>query len=159
MEALDITTILKDTDLITLGITACILLITLCLFIFLIVRFVKKSKAKKIAPVLEVQNLLVAPLGKGVQIKLQNQGERAIITELKVIDRQNIEITKGYTNYEIDNSKVYSIFCEANGQARADSGFDLEIKYTDQTGNQYKQRFHIEKDKNRTDKPKLTNYA
>ena len=102
---------------------------------------------------------MVAPLGKGVQIKLQNQGERAIITDLEVMGRQNIEITKGYTNFEIDNNKVYSIFCEASGKARADSGFDLEIKYADQIGNQYKQRFHIEKDKNRTDKPKLTNYA
>ena len=60
---------------------------------------------------------------------------------------------------EIENNKVYSIFCEANGKARADSGFDLEIKYADQIGNQYRQRFHIEKDKNMADKPKLTNYA
>jgi len=146
---------LSQQDILILGGGLIFCIILLAVFS---VRRTKKRRAKRLAPNMSLQNLLVAPLGKGVQIKIINSGEQATVTDIEIKGRTNVNITQGFKEYEVQKNKFYNVFCEAD-EGRADTGFDMEIEYRDQIGNQYRQRFHIEKDKTAVDNPKLVRYA
>lgn len=145
----------QEMDPIYLGATALVGLIILGIIISAINKAGKKTRAKKIAPVLTLKQIQIAPLGKGAQVKIENIGEVANIKEVSVMSRKDIRITQAYKNYILEKNKGYSIFCEVDGKGRADNGFNLLIAYFDSRGNAYKQTFFISKDSKAAEKPKL----
>ena len=126
------------------GIAGAILLLLFILIIVAIVRSIKKSNAKKIAPKFIIHQVLVAPLGMGVQIKIKNMGHPVTILNAKILDRTNVEITQAFENYLLEPNKIYSIFCEATDRRRADSGFKLALKYKNKKNKTFNQEFYID---------------
>lgn len=134
------------------------LILLIVLLTFWNIRAGKKRRARAVAPVFQFQNLLIAPLAKGVQIKLINTGHLANVVGIKIKKRQDLQITQGFTSFEVGTNKLYHVFCEAEGRSRADNGFDLVLDYKDQIGNLYRQLIHIQKDKNYVEDTKLIRY-
>ena len=145
----------QEMDPIYLGLTALAVLLILGIIISAFNKISKKSSARKVAPKISVKQLQVAPLGKGVQLKLENHGEIARITDVKVLNRKDIIITQAYKDFIFEKDKIYQVFFEAEGRNRADNGFDMVLEYADSLGNAYKQQIHVEKERNQADKPKL----
>ncbi len=135
----------------------------LLLFIILIVvssiRARKKRKARQVAPDLTFHSLQVAPLGKGVQIKILNKGHQATVTDIYIKKRHDLNITQGYKDYLIETGKFYNVFCEAKGSGRADDGFELWLHFKDVIGNTYKQAFHIAKSHSKDERARVSQYA
>ncbi len=142
-------------DPIYLGGTALVAILFLGIIISAFNKMGKKSSARKVAPNIIVKQLQVAPLGKGVQLKLENKGEIARVIDVKVLKRDDIIITQAYKDFIFEKDKIYQIFFEAEGRNRADNGFDMLLEYADSLGNAYKQQIHVEKERNQADKPKL----
>ena len=149
----------KNLDPIYYAAAGGILLLLLIWIIFSIIRGGKKRKARAVAPQIALQNMQVAPLGKGVQIKLVNKGHSATILDLEIKKRQDLKITQGYKNYLLDTGKTYSIFLEADGGGRADDGFDMVVEYADQINTIYRQELHIEPKFNVLGAAKVRKYA
>ncbi len=131
---------LETYQYVILGIAVLILLI---LLIRSIVRSIKRSQAKKIAPKFKIEQILVAPLGMGVQVKIKNSGHPVTIINTKILDRTNVEITQAFENYLLETNKTYLVFCEATDRRRADSGFKMAIKYKNKANKYFKQEFFI----------------
>ena len=146
---------MQEMDPVYLGLTALVALLLLGIIISVSNKVSKKSSAKKVAPNIMVKQLQVAPLGKGVQLKLENKGEIARVVDVKVLKRDDIIITQAYKDFIFEKDKIYQVFFEAEGRNRADNGFDMLLEYTDSLGNAYKQQIHVEKERNQADKPKL----
>ena len=146
---------MQDLDPLYLGGTTLVVMLVLGIIISAINRSNKKSRAKKIAPVLILKQIQIAPLGKGAQVKIENVGEVANIKGVNVVDRKDITITQAYQNYILERSKVYQIFCEVVGKGRTDTGFNILVEYFDSRGNAYKQTFFVSRDSKAAEKPKL----
>jgi len=147
-----------------LGITAYAILgfvaLLLILFIILMVsKSIKKNKAKEVAPHFTFENLQVAPLGKGIHLKLKNTGAIAIIASAELAGRNDVEITQAFNDFKVDSNQTYSIYCETIGKGRADQGYEIQLSFQDQLGNLYQQKFPVENTNTSNTAPKLVKYA
>jgi len=127
-----------------LAIGSVILLLLFILLIRSVIRSVKRGQAKKVAPNFKIEQILVAPLGMGIQVKIKNSGHPITILETKIIDRKNVNITQAFENYLLETNKIYTVFCEATDRRRADSGFKMHVKYKNKNNKTFKQEFFIE---------------
>lgn len=150
---------LQGLDPMYYGIIGGVLLVCLIWIVFAVNRSTKKRRARAVAPQIELQHLQVAPLGKGVQIKLVNRGFPAIISDVTLPKRHDLKITQSFKNYKLDTEKNYTIFLEADGSGRADDGFDILLEYSDQLDNIYRQMLHIEPKFNVVEPAKVKKYA
>ncbi len=146
---------MQEMDPIYLGITAIVGLIFLGIIISAFNKSAKKGRARKIAPHLHLNQIQIAPLGKGAQIKIENLGEVANVKGAKIIGRKDMRLTQAYKDFILEKNKLYMVFCEVDGKGRADNGFNLEIEYFDSMGNAYRQIFFISKDSKVAEKAKL----
>ncbi len=140
----DLLEIYSNLETYQIAIGGIILLLLFVLFIRSILRAAKRSQAKKVAPNFKIEQILVAPLGMGIQVKIKNSGHPITVLETKIMDRKNVNITQAFENYLLDTNKIYTVFCEATDRRRADSGFKMQVKYKNKNNKTFKQEFFIE---------------
>lgn len=133
-------------------------------FLFLIIVIVavnreqKRNKARKNAPVLQVSNLQVAPLGRDASFKISNAGEVAFIDHLQFKNRYDIQIKNWLKGQQLDHNKSIRLMLESTQKARISKDLVLEIDYRDRLGNQYRQAFPLGEN-GLVKNPKLLRYA
>lgn len=138
---------------------AFIVLLLFVSFILIVSRSQRRSKAKAVAPQFSFENLQLAPLGKGIHLKVKNGGASAIITDVILTGRNDIELTQAYKDYKVDQNQSYSIYCETIAKGRADKGYEITISFQDQLGNLYQQGFTIDYPQAHSSQARLLKYA
>jgi len=116
----------------------------LLLLIPIILRSVKKSKANKVKPDLILHSFQISPLGKDAWLRLRNEGQLAILKDLKLKKRQDIRTKTNFREVKISQGNTTSLFLNATGQERIREDFEIEILYADALGHLYKQVLKLE---------------
>ncbi|GJM33006.1 MAG: hypothetical protein DHS20C18_20070 [Saprospiraceae bacterium] len=113
-------------------------LVALILLRILIKSF-RKKKPQKSIPLLELDALQIAPLGRDAFLKIRNRGESAVLSDLAIQGRNDISVKNSFAGHQIDKDKVYSILLEANGGEKFSANFSIELTYLDLEGTVRKQ--------------------
>jgi len=136
--------------------------ILVILFIIILViainRGQQRSRARENAPLLQVSNLQIAPLGRDASFKISNQGEVAFIDNLQFKNRYDIQFKNWLRGQQLDKNKSTRLLLESKQKTRIEQDLILEIEYRDRLGNQYRQTIPLAENgvvKN----PKLLKYA
>ena len=123
--------------------------VLLVLLIILIFRRKPKSKFSGLA----ISLFQIAPLGRDAFLKIQNPDRTVILSQYKILGRNDISIKNHLSGHRLESQKEYSILLEANSTTRLEGNFSLELVYMDEGGNVFQQRLfpggqRIEKPKN-----------
>jgi len=118
----------------------------------------KRKQARENAPVLQISNWQIAPLGRDASFKIFNQGKVAFIDHLQFKNRYDIQIKNWLKGQQLDHGKSTRLLLESKPQTRIDKNLILEIDYRDQLGNQYRQSFSMVEN-SVVKNPKLLRYA
>jgi hypothetical protein len=105
----------------------------------IILRSVKKSKANKLKPILVLHNFQISPLGKDAWLRLRNEGQLAILKEMKFKKRNDIQPKTNFREVKIGQGNTTSLFLHGTGQERIREDFEVEFLYSDAQGHLYKQ--------------------
>lgn len=108
------------------------------LLLIIILIAARKPKAK--FPGLTVSMFQIAPLGRDAFLKIQNPADAVVLSQYKIIGRNDILIKNHLSGHRMDQMKEYSILLEANGTERLSSDFTLELTYMDNEGKVYRQK-------------------
>jgi hypothetical protein len=122
------------------------------LILLLVLIFRKKPKSK--FPGLTISLFQIAPLGRDAYLKIQNPERTVVLSQYKILGRNDIIIKNHLSGHRLETQKEYSILMEANSTARLEGNFSLELTYMDENGNVFEQRLfpgeqRVEKPKNR----------
>lgn len=137
-----LTAALRDVPVIYLIVVGVILLLSI--IIPIVLRSIKKGKADKVKPNLNLKSFQVSPLGRDAWLRLNNNGHLAILKEIKIKKRKDIIVSTDFRNIKINQSGTASLFLNANGEHRIRENFEVEFIYADSIGNLYKQRLNLE---------------
>lgn len=111
----------------------------LLVLIPIILRSMKKSKAGKVKPDLVLHSFQISPLGKDAWLRLRNEGQLAILKDLKFKKRQDIQSKTSFREVKVGQGNTTSLFLHAMTQERIREDFEVEILYADSLGHLYKQ--------------------
>ena len=116
----------------------------LLILIPIILRSIKKSKADKIKPILVLHNFQISPLGKDAWLRLRNEGQLAVLKDLKFKKRNDIQTKTNFRDVKIGQGNTTSLFLHGIGQDRIREDFEVEFMYSDAKGHLYKQTLKLE---------------
>jgi hypothetical protein len=108
------------------------------LLLIIILIAARKPKAK--FPGLRVSMFQIAPLGRDAFLKIQNPANTVVLSQYRIIGRNDILIKNHLSGHRMDQLKEYSILLEANGTERLSPDFALELTYIDNEGKVYRQK-------------------
>lgn len=101
------------------------------LFFLIIVLAIRRSGKKK-KPITSTSNIRlhsfqIAPMGRDAFVKIKNIGEPVVISELKIIGRDDMVIKNAFAGQKMDQHKEYGILLEVNNNEKILPGFTLEV--------------------------------
>lgn len=108
--------------------------------LLLLIIWLAARKPKATFPGLQVNMFQIAPLGRDAFLKIQNPAETVVLSQYKVIGRNDVAIKNHLSGHRMDQLKEYSILLEATGSERLDPNFTLELTYIDNAGKVYRQK-------------------
>lgn len=101
----------------------------------------KKKQAARIAPKLVEVQFQIAPLGRDALFKLQNVGDKAVLSNIKIKGRKDLINKNNVAGYELERNKSCKVFLETTANQKIQSNFSIELTFMDQIGNVYIQQF------------------
>lgn len=110
------------------------------ILILILIIWLAARKPKVTFPGLQVSMFQIAPLGRDAFLKIQNPAETVVLSQYKIIGRNDVSIKNHLSGHRMDQLKEYSILLEANGTERLGPDFTLELTYIDNAGKVYRQR-------------------
>jgi len=116
----------------------------LLILIPIILRSIKKSKASKIKPILVLHSFQISPLGKDAWLRLRNEGQLAVLKDIKFRKRSDIQSKTNFREVKIGQGNTTSLFLHGVGQDRIREDFEVEFMYSDAQGHLYKQVLKLE---------------
>lgn len=110
------------------------------LLLVIIILIVSNRKPKASFPGLVINLFQIAPLGRDAFLKIQNPAGPVVLSQYRVIGRNDVLIKNHISGHRLESQKEYSILLEANGTRRLESDFSLELTYITEEGKVYQQR-------------------
>ncbi len=118
--------------------------ILLLILIPVILRSVKKSKVRKIAPDFKLLSFQISPLGKDAWLRLRNDGHLAVLKDLQFKKRTNLIVKNAFRENKVGKGVTVSLFLQATTQDRIREDFAAEILYADAKGHLYRQTLKLD---------------
>lgn len=113
--------------------------VLLLIILRVMIKSIRRKKKALPAPVLELDALQIAPLGRDAFLKIRNKGEAAVLSDLAIHGRKDISVKNAFAGHQIDKDKVYSILLEVEGPEKFSANFSVELTYLDPQGKVRKQ--------------------
>ncbi|MCB0629717.1 MAG: hypothetical protein R2824_29545 [Saprospiraceae bacterium] len=110
------------------------------IILLLLIIWLASRKPKATFPGLTVSMFQIAPLGRDAFLKIQNPAQTVVLSQYRILGRNDIDIKNHLSGHRMDQLKEYSILLEANGTERLNSDFSLELTYIDNEGKVYRQK-------------------
>lgn len=110
----------------------------------IIARSIKKSKANKVKPELVLHSFQISPLGKDAWLRLRNEGQLAVLKDMKFKKRNDIEFKTNFREVKIANGNTAGLFLHAKSHERIREDFEIEMLYADSLGYVYKQLLRLD---------------
>lgn len=115
------------------------------LVLLILVSTVRKTAARRrerrLAPKLVLEAFQISPLGRDAFVKIQNQGEKAILTTIAFQGRKDLAVKNALAGHHLEKDRAYSILLETTGPEKIDDNFSIELSYMDTRNNVYRQTF------------------
>lgn len=108
--------------------------------LLLILVLLLRRKPKAGFPGLLVSLFQIAPLGRDAFLKLRNPGSTVVLSQYKILGRNDIQIKNHLAGHRLETQKEYSILMEVSGTDRLEPNFTLELTYMDEAGQVYRQK-------------------
>ena len=91
-----------------------------------------------------LHNFQISPLGKDAWLRLRNEGQLAVLKDLKFKKRNDIQTKTNFRDVKIGQGNTTSLFLHGIGQDRIREDFEVEFMYSDAKGHLYKQTLKLE---------------
>lgn len=115
--------------------------LVLLILVSTIRKAVVKRRERRLAPRLILEAFKISPLGRDAFFKIQNLGEKAILTTISFQGRKDIAVKNALAGHQLEKGKGYSILLETTGQEKMDANFSIELRFMDSRNNVYRQTF------------------
>ncbi|PHN01174.1 hypothetical protein [Flavilitoribacter nigricans] len=110
------------------------------ILLVIIILIVANRKPKATFPGLVINLFQIAPLGRDAFLKIQNPAGPVILSQYRIIGRNDVLVKNHLSGHRMENQKEYSILLEANGDKRLEPDFSLELTYITEEGKVYQQK-------------------
>ena len=110
------------------------------ILLWIIIRLARRKPKAVTFPGLAVSLFQIAPLGRDAFLKILNPAGPVVLSQYKIIGRDDILVKNHLSGHRLEGNKEYSILLEASGANRLAPDFSLELTYIDEGGLVYRQR-------------------